>query len=136
MKIQDEFAAYNVASQTPIRVRIGIHAGEPVEDGNDLFGSAVQIAARICDLAQADAVLVSAAVRDACDGTGLAFEPSGTKSLKGFAQPVELFSPAPATRLESSARMSRIDAVDGSPSWMQRATAAIMVVRRAINCTN
>ena len=64
------------------------------EDSNDLFGLAVQIAARICDIAQADAVLVSAVVKDACYGAGLAFEPSGTKSLKGFAQPVELFSPA------------------------------------------
>ena len=35
------------------------------EDSNDLFGSAVQIAARICDIAQADAVLVSAVVKDA-----------------------------------------------------------------------
>ena len=94
LKIQDEFAAFNAASHTPIRVRIGIHAGEPVEDSNDLFGSAVQMAARICDIAPAEAILVSAAVRDACNGAGLEFVPSGTESLKGFAQPVELFFPA------------------------------------------
>ena len=42
IKIQKEFASYNEIGETPIRVRIGIHAGEPVEDSDDLFGSAVQ----------------------------------------------------------------------------------------------
>ena len=93
LKIQDEFTAYNRSSATPIRVRIGIHAGEPVEDSDDLFGTAVQMAARICDIAQANAVLVSAAVRDACGGASVCFEPSGSERLKGFAQPIALFSP-------------------------------------------
>ncbi len=95
MKIHDELAAYNAASDTPIRVRIGIHAGEPVEDSDDLFGAAVQMAARICDLAQADGVLVSAAVREACSGADVGFTPSGSETLKGFPEPIELFSPAP-----------------------------------------
>lgn len=90
--ILSEFVSYNDKSKMPIRVRIGIHAGEPVEDSDDLFGAAVQMASRICDIAQAESVLVSAAVRDACDGAGLAFAPSGSKTLKGFAEPVELFS--------------------------------------------
>lgn len=94
MKVQDSLAAYNDASDTPIRVRIGIHAGEPVEDSDDLFGSAVQMAARVCDIAQADAILVSRAVRDACTGVDMGFEPTGSETLKGFSQPVELFSPA------------------------------------------
>jgi class 3 adenylate cyclase len=93
-KIQDEFVSYNRNTDKPVRVRIGIHAGEPVEDSDDLFGSAVQMAARICDIAQADNILVSAAVRDACAGAEIAFAPSGRETLKGFAQPVELFSPA------------------------------------------
>ena len=38
--IQASFAAYNGKSKTPIQVRIGIHAGEPVEESDDLFGSA------------------------------------------------------------------------------------------------
>lgn len=94
-EIQAAFAAHNRANENPIRVRIGIHAGEPVEDSNDLFGSAVQIAARICDAAPGDSVLVSAAVRDVCDGAGLAFERRGAERLKGLAEPVELFQPVP-----------------------------------------
>lgn len=94
LKIQAEFAAYNCNSETPIRVRIGIHAGEPVEESNDLFGSAVQMAARICDFAQADAILVSREVKDACAGADLRFALTGSEALKGFSEPVQLFSPA------------------------------------------
>ena len=94
MKIQEELASYNEAGETPIRVRIGIHAGEPVEESDDLFGSAVQMAARICDVAQADAILVSREVKDACSAVHLGFEPTGSETLKGFSESVQLFSPA------------------------------------------
>jgi class 3 adenylate cyclase len=94
IKIQEELATYNKIGTIPIRVRIGIHAGEPVEESDDLFGSAVQIAARICDIAQGDAILVSREVRDACTRVDLAFDPMGSETLKGFSEPVQLFSPA------------------------------------------
>ena len=94
MTIQEAFASYNEGGDAPIRVRVGIHAGEPIEEGDDLFGSAVQMAARICDVAQAGAVLVSREVRDACADLGLNFEPSGSETLKGFSEPVQLFAPA------------------------------------------
>ncbi len=94
LKIQQELASYNANSATPIRVRIGIHAGEPVAESDDLFGSAVQLAARICDTAEAGAILVSRDLRDACAGADLKFAPAGSQTLKGFTEPVELFSPA------------------------------------------
>ena len=93
MKIQDEFASNEIGA-TPIRVRIGIHAGEPVEDSDDLFGSAVQMAARICEIAQASAILVSREVREACAGVDLVFAPVSSETLKGFSEPVQLLSPA------------------------------------------
>jgi class 3 adenylate cyclase len=52
------------------------------------------MAARICDIAQADAILVSREVRDACAGVDLGFEPAGSETLKGFSEQVQLFSPA------------------------------------------
>src|SRR5262245_19516960 len=48
IEIQEELASHNEINETPIRIRIGIHAGEPVKESGDLFGSAVQMAARIC----------------------------------------------------------------------------------------
>jgi class 3 adenylate cyclase len=92
--IQKAFTSYNEGSEIPIRVRIGIHAGEPVEESDDLFGSAVQMAARICDAAQAGVVLLSREVKDACSGADLKFAPMGSRTLKGFAEPVQLFFPA------------------------------------------
>ncbi len=83
----------NSKSETPIRVRIGVHAGEPVQESNDLFGSAVQMAARICDIAQADTILVSLAVKDACPDADLTFAPAGSEVLKDFSEPIQLFSP-------------------------------------------
>lgn len=92
--IQKDLGSYNQSSETPIRVRIGIHAGEPVEESADLFGSPVQLAARICGVAQADAILVSRAARDACSDVDLGFGSPVSQTLKGFSEPVELFSPA------------------------------------------
>ncbi|WP_193368582.1 nickel-binding protein [Pelagibius marinus] len=94
MRIQEELGSYNESSKTPIHVRIGIHAGDPVEESNDLFGSAVQMAARICGLAQANTVLVSHEVRNACNGGVLGFESLGAQTLKGFSEPVQLYTPA------------------------------------------
>src|SRR4029450_5764360 len=81
IEIQEKLASYNKNSETPIDVRIGIHAGEPVEESDDLFGSAVQMAARICDIGQADAILVSREVREACAGVDLWFAPLGSETL-------------------------------------------------------
>lgn len=92
VKIQQALASYNENSKIPIHVRVGIHAGEPVQEGDDLFGSVIQMAARICNVAQANAILVSRDVKDACAGTGLEFEDSGSRTLKGFAEAVQLFS--------------------------------------------
>src|SRR6516162_8919320 len=65
----------------PIRVRIGIAAGEPVERHNDLFGVTVQLAARLCAHAEAEQILVSNVVAELCAGKILAFEDLGEVSL-------------------------------------------------------
>lgn len=93
IEIQKELASYRQNSETPIHVRIGLHAGEPVEESDDLFGTAVQIAARICNIAQANSILVSGDVRDACTEAELIFDPAGTELLKGISKAVKLYSP-------------------------------------------
>jgi len=72
-------------------VRIGLAAGEPVMEGGDLFGAAVQLAARLCDRAGSGAILVSSTVRDLAVGKRFAFERRGRATLKGFDEPVTLF---------------------------------------------
>lgn len=76
-------------AQYPVTVRIGISAGEPVEDHEDLFGSSVQLAARLCAEADPGQILVSDVVAGLCIGKGLRFSGASLHELKGFEQPVE-----------------------------------------------
>ena len=79
-------------SNHPVRVRIGGAAEEPVEHGNDIFGSTVQLAARLCSHAEPEQIVVSSVVADLCIGKGLMFRALGEVSLKGFDQPVHAHS--------------------------------------------
>ena len=72
------------APDFPVEVRIGISAGEPVEQHEDLFGSTVQLAARLCAQAEPGQVLVSNVVADLCIGKNLKFFDAGECELKGF----------------------------------------------------
>jgi len=90
--IQLALAAYNEASpEVPIRVRIGVNAGEPVAEEGDLFGAAVQLAARICAEAEPGQILVSNVVRELAAGKGFLFSDQAEVALKGFDQPVRLY---------------------------------------------
>src|SRR5688572_22283540 len=46
-------------SHPPLRVRVGLHAGEPIQTDDDYFGSSVVIARRLCDVAESDSIYVS-----------------------------------------------------------------------------
>jgi class 3 adenylate cyclase len=67
-----------------LRVRIGIAAGEPVDHNDDLFGSTVNLARRLCDAADAGHVLVSDVVRELGVERGFSFGSPRDVTLKGF----------------------------------------------------
>lgn len=75
-------------SGLPVIVRIGISAGEPVEQADDLFGSTVQLAARLCAQADPGQVLVSQVIADLCIGKNLRFTDASECRLKGFDSPM------------------------------------------------
>jgi class 3 adenylate cyclase len=92
MAIQAGFAARAAnAPETELRVRIGIAAGEPVDHNDDLFGSTVTLASRICGAAEAGRILVSDVVRDLGAEQGFRFEQGREVVLKGYAAPVSVF---------------------------------------------
>ena len=74
-----------------VRVRVGLNAGEPIAEDDDLFGLSVIKAARIADRAEPGQVLVSRVVMDLCEGKTFKFASLGDVSLKGFDQAVTLF---------------------------------------------
>ena len=77
------------ASVTP---RGGLAAGALLMRGGDYYGSIVNLASRIADLAVPCEVLVTAEVVAQASAEGLRFEPAGRRMLKGFDEPVTLYA--------------------------------------------
>ena len=90
--IEKAFSARNESNgDIPIRVRIGINAGEPLVEDGDIFGGAVQMAARIVNEAKPTQILVSEAVRQLAIGHGFTFVSQGPVTLRGFDEPFSLY---------------------------------------------
>ena len=82
--MQRHLADAGDASGALARVRVGVSAGEPVTEKDDLFGAAVQLAARLCQKAEPGSILVSSGVRDLAVGKGFNYGPVRRLRLKGF----------------------------------------------------
>src|SRR5215831_5079932 len=82
----------NRPADEQMRFRIGVHLGDVIVDGENLFGDGVNIAARLQALAQPGGICLSGAVRDQI-GTRLpvAFTALGDQRVKNIAEPVRVF---------------------------------------------
>ena len=101
LTVQGAIGAHNEANpDEAVLVRIGMSAGEPIDENRDLFGATVQLAARVCDKADAGEIVVANVVRELCIGKGHQFADRGEVTLKGFPSPVRLFA---VTAAESDA---------------------------------
>jgi class 3 adenylate cyclase len=90
--MQRALSAHNESNpDIPIRVRIGLNAGEPVVEEEDLFGTAVQLAARICAHAEPGQILASDLVKGLAAGKRFLFADHGDVALRGFEEPVRLY---------------------------------------------
>jgi len=90
--IQSAVAAHQqMRPDLSLKLRIGLSYGRPIHEDDDLFGSTVQLAARICACAGPDEILVGRAVVDAVDPAEFAVQPRGQANLKGFQEPQEVF---------------------------------------------
>ena len=81
----------NSSPQAPLHVKIGINAGEPIAENNDLFCTPVHLAARVCAFAASDQIAVSKLVRDLCQGKGLNFNDLGQAEFKGFGEKMPVY---------------------------------------------
>jgi class 3 adenylate cyclase len=75
-----------------IFLRIGLSAGEPIEEHGDLFGNAVQLAARLCALAKPSEILAAQIIHDLTKSTGLPIKEMGPVKLKGFEDETRVYS--------------------------------------------
>lgn len=93
--IQRAFAAYNADhDDAQLHLRIGLSAGEPVEEGKDLFGSTVQLASRLCEHAKSDQILVAELLVEQYGPGGARFAASGHVTPKGFADAIGVYEVA------------------------------------------
>ena len=76
------------AGRPDFKVRIGAAAGEPIERGDDFFGSTVNLAARLCAHAEPGKVLVTNGIAELCLGKGMKFADIREADIRGFDEPI------------------------------------------------
>ena len=94
-EIQQEIHRAFADSSPPIRVRIGIHTSDAIQDANHFFGTTVHYAARVASHAVGGEVLVSSLVRElVADGPNVTFLDGREVELKGLAGQHRLYAVA------------------------------------------
>ncbi len=89
--LQRAFAQHTEIADEPLSVRVGLNAGEPIEEDGDLFGSTVILAARIAAKAGGGEILVPEPVRHLLSGKAFTFSDRGEFAMKGFDDAVRLY---------------------------------------------
>jgi class 3 adenylate cyclase len=79
------------AEHGTLSVRVGLNAGEPIEEDGDLFGATVILASRIAAKAEGGEILVSDNVRSLCSGKNFLFADRGVFAAKGIEEPVRIY---------------------------------------------
>jgi class 3 adenylate cyclase len=89
--LQRAFAAHTDSMPEPLHVRVGLNAGEPIEEDGDLFGSTVILASRIAAKAGAGEILIPEPLRHLLTGKSYVYADRGETLLKGFEDAVRLY---------------------------------------------
>lgn len=81
-----------LSAASELGLHIGLHAGDVIREEDNVFGGAVNIAARICALSAPGEILVSDVVRGmARTSAGVAFDDRGEQAMKGVGEPVRVY---------------------------------------------
>lgn len=91
--IEGGVRARAAARDVGLGLHLGLHAGDVIREGNNVFGGAVNLAARVAATARPGEILVSETVRGlARTSASTSFEDRGTHALKGVAQAQRLYA--------------------------------------------
>ncbi len=83
--------AFAARDGEPLQVRVGLNAGEPIEEDGDLFGATVILASRIAAKAGPGEILIPEPIRHLLAGKSYAYADRGETMLKGFDDAVRLY---------------------------------------------
>ncbi len=89
--LQRAFAVHTATMPEPLHVRVGLNAGEPLEEDGDLFGSTVILASRIAAKAGAGEILIPEPLRHLLDGKNYVYADRGETVLKGFEDAMRIY---------------------------------------------
>lgn len=93
LHIQERLARDLAQGDPQMRLRLGVHLGDVIEDEEDVFGDGVNVAARLEEFAQPGRIAISDAVFGSLDGTlRPSFEDAGERVLKNIAKPVRVWT--------------------------------------------
>ena len=92
IEIQRGIAARFADSDLPIRLRIGINAGEPISEDDDLHGLSVNIVKRLESAAPENGILIADGMKQLLAGKDFTFVDRGEVALKGFDEPVRAWA--------------------------------------------
>src|SRR4029077_2701349 len=123
-EVQKAMAAVNDDSQDRrIALRVGVHLGDVMVDGTDLYGDGVNVAARIEGLADPGGVAISEAVREHVHGRiAIDFIDSGHHEVKNIERPLHIWTWSP-----NSAVAGTLAAVAGTqPSPQSKPSIAVL----------
>ncbi len=125
--IQRAIAQHNQAEPTrDFMVRMGLNAGEAIEEEEDFFGAAVIVAARIAALATGGEILASEVVRQLGQGArGVEFAEKGEFQLKGFRESFRLYQVIPTGQGQREAAAVRRAPFVGRDVEMARISDAL-----------
>ena len=99
----------NRAPGEQMRFRIGVHLGDVIVEGANLFGDGVNIAARLQTLAEPGGICLSGAVRDQIGARlPVAFVPLGDQRVKNIAEPIRAFKVAGSSDARAAAAASHL----------------------------
>jgi adenylate cyclase len=112
IEIQDAMAVRNssIAREKRLEIRVGINLGEIIFEGDDIYGTGVNVAARLESLAAPGGICISGAVHEQIQSiANLAFDDMGEQSVKNITRPVRCYTIRlePHRRITSVARASR-----------------------------
>ena len=93
----------DVPQENRIEFRVGIHQGDIIIDGGDIFGDGVNVSARLEGLAEPGGICVSGRVHEDARGKlDIAFEDAGHQQLKNIDRPVRVYRVQPRGAAVSS----------------------------------
>ncbi|HUR40823.1 MAG TPA: adenylate/guanylate cyclase domain-containing protein [Verrucomicrobiae bacterium] len=115
MAMQDAVAAYNYQrpEHDPLRIRVALNVGEVRLENDDVFGEAVNIAARVEELTPPGEIYLTGVTYMSMNKAEVPAEHIGEQQLKGIPEPVRLFRVPPYTVKRLTAAGESVPATPG-----------------------